>query len=468
MTTRRMAAIPARLRDRWSPGARALLRKGVWALADQALISATNFATMVLVARVLTPREFGLYSLAYTGLLFTNSVQSSLVTQPHASLGAPRAGSAYVSYTTDTAWLQAGFGLLTALVVLGVGMALHVRDLWIAPMVIALAPAALAWQLQEFVRRAMYVTTHLGGAFVNDVVSYGGQLALLVGLWQQDMLTPVTAILAIAGTSAAAFVLGAWQVRDQLDRSLFRPQLRATLRENWLFGKWLLGGNLAFWTSGQLYPIVAAALVSVSATGLMRAAQTILGPTTVVVTALDSLFSPRAARSYARGGLEELRTSLARMETLVTIAIGTYCLVVAVFAKPIFGLVYGPEYARQSWMLTVVALATLLASLRLPVRIGLKAIRQTNAIFHSYGASSAVNLTLGVLIVQRYGTIGLGVGLMLNSLVLQAVTWHYQRKWLGGSLRGRHGAARTRNDTPQAISPGTARDRHHLTERSVV
>ena len=103
MTTRRMAAIPAGLRDRWSPGARALLRKGVWALADQALISATNFATMVLVARVLTPREFGLYSLAYTGLLFTNSVQSSLVTQPHASLGAPRAWSAYVSYTTDTA-----------------------------------------------------------------------------------------------------------------------------------------------------------------------------------------------------------------------------------------------------------------------------------------------------------------------------------------------------------------------------
>lgn len=437
-------------------GVSRLLGKGTWALADQALISATNFATMVLVARVLTPREFGLYSLAYTGLLFTNGVQSSLVVQPHASLGAPRSGAAYVSYTTDTAWSQVGLGVFTAIAVLAVGLAMNARGLWIAPMVLALAAAAPAWQFQEFVRRAMYVTTQLNHAFVNDIVSYGGQLIALLALWQQDMLSPVTAILALAGTSAVASALGLWQVRTQLDRSISRPQLWSTIKENWLFGKWLLGGNLAFWTSGQLYPIFAAALVSVTATGLMRAAQTVLGPTNVLMNSIDSVFSPKAARSYATGGLEELRCFLARIEMFVMVAMGSYCLAVAIFARPIFHFLYGPEYAEHSWMLTVVALATLTASLRTPIRIGFKAVRQTHAIFHSYMVSSAVNLTLGVLIVRLYGAYGLGMGLMLNSFVLQTVTWHFQRKWLGGSLRLLKTVGREPNQVQEAIPPGTA------------
>lgn len=438
----------------------ALFHKGAWALADQALISATNFTTMVLVARSVSPREFGLYSLAYTGLLFANSVQSALVIQPHASLGAPRAREGYRTYTTDTALLQLGFALVTAIAVAITGIAMSLQGLWIAPVVIALTAAAPAWQLQEFPRRALYVRSRIRSAFMNDLVSYGGQIALMVFLWSRRELTPISAIVAMAVTSAAAALFGAWQIRKQIEWTFARPSLRKTMKENWTFGKWLLGGDLAYWTSGQIYPILAAAFVSVTATGLMRAAHTVLGPTNLLMVSLDPVFSPRAARAYARGGITDLRALVARLQLAVGAAMGAYCIAAAIFARPIFAIVYGPEYARHSWMLSVLAIATLIASLRTPIRLGFKALRQTRAVFFSYLTSSMFNLTLGVLIVRWFGMAGLAVGLILNSLILQAMTWHYQQKLLGGSLRLRETLHSIVRPTERAVTS----DRSHLTE----
>src|SRR5690348_16921655 len=80
--------------------------RSFWALADQVLISATNFVTMILVARGLTKHAFGEFSLVYSGLLFANLLQTGLITQPHNVLGATRFGRAqrdYVRYTASTA-----------------------------------------------------------------------------------------------------------------------------------------------------------------------------------------------------------------------------------------------------------------------------------------------------------------------------------------------------------------------------
>ena len=60
-----------------------LLGKAPWAVADQLLISATNFATMVLLARGLSQEAFGSFTLIYSVLLFANSLQSGLITKPH-------------------------------------------------------------------------------------------------------------------------------------------------------------------------------------------------------------------------------------------------------------------------------------------------------------------------------------------------------------------------------------------------
>src|SRR4051812_41233094 len=91
--------------------------RNVWGLADQLLISATNFVTMALVIKGLPDAAaFGKFSLVYSALLFANIIQCSLITQPHNVLGATRTGEAYRGYTAATALMQLYLAAALALI----------------------------------------------------------------------------------------------------------------------------------------------------------------------------------------------------------------------------------------------------------------------------------------------------------------------------------------------------------------
>src|SRR4029079_2838125 len=88
-----------------------------WALADQGLISLSNFATLILLARGLSRSDFGAFVLAYTALILLNGIQSALITQPHNVLGQAHLGTGYRRYTTSTAAFQVAFALTAAALV---------------------------------------------------------------------------------------------------------------------------------------------------------------------------------------------------------------------------------------------------------------------------------------------------------------------------------------------------------------
>ena len=160
-----------------------------WAVADQMAISAANFVMVVLLARGLSQADFGGFTLVYSVLLFANSLQSGLVTQPHNILGATRRGTDYLRFTTSTAVSQ----LVLAALVSALGMAAWVLAVLVgwdaAPLLLAMAPAMAAWQLQEFVRRVLYTEGRLAAALANDLVSYGGLVMALLLLRRLGVLT---------------------------------------------------------------------------------------------------------------------------------------------------------------------------------------------------------------------------------------------------------------------------------------
>lgn len=76
-----------------------LLQSGLWSFCDQALISSASLVTMVLLVRALDPSAFGVFTLLYSGLLFLNSLQLALITQPYSVIGATRQGEEFARYT---------------------------------------------------------------------------------------------------------------------------------------------------------------------------------------------------------------------------------------------------------------------------------------------------------------------------------------------------------------------------------
>ncbi len=400
-----------------------LLRNGVWALADQMLISATNFVTMVLLARNLNSQDFGSFSLVYLSLMFAGNLQTALVTRPHNVLGVARHAQAYSRYTSSVAAGQVLLACLLALLSLVSAVVAHYATLGVAPLLFALAPAIVAWQLQEFVRRVLYTEQRLAAAFANDLISYGGQAAAIVVLLQLENLTGATALYVLAGTSALAAAWGFWQIRSGLGRGFERR----LLSDNWTFGKWLLGAEVASWTSGQLYPVLAAGLVNVSAAGAMRAVSVVMGPTNVLLKAMEAGFTPRAARAYATGGSPALRRFIARTTVTTAPFMIAYCLLVGVFASPVLHLLYADQYGRYGWLLTVLSLSYLLVYSATLASIALLAKEVSVPFFHANLWSSVMVLTLGVAAVRGFGLEGAALGMVMHQLIKNVVLW--RRHW---------------------------------------
>lgn len=413
------------------PHGAALLRKGVWGIADQALISATNFTTMVLLARGLGPAAFGAFAVAYTVLLSTNSFQAALITQPHNVLGATRQGHHYVAYTTAVAIGQIGLALGIAVVV-AIGAAVAFLAGWssAAPLLAVLAPVIVVWQFQEFVRRVLYTKTDTLGALTNDLISYGGQLLGVAVIWRLGLLTEVSVLAVLGGTSALASIVGLAQLRPHVAWAVNGDRLRAAIAEHWRFGKWLVGSNIVSWTSGQAYPVLIAGLVSVTATGIMRAVSTVMGPGNIVVNALETLLTPRAAKVYARDGGPAFRTFIRRAAIGVTCIMAGYALVVAIFAEPILRILYGDQYSGYGWLLALVALHYVLISTRTVASIGLRSMGHTSPIFRAYLCSAAVTLTVGVVALHTIGLAGAALGFLMNSVITNAVLWRNLRRAL--------------------------------------
>jgi O-antigen/teichoic acid export membrane protein len=375
---------------------------------------------MVLLARELGPAAFGAFTLAYTALLFANSLQSALITQPHNVLGATRLAEDYDRYTASTAITQVLLALVSASVVIGAAATASVRDWQAASLLFALGPAIFFWQMQEFVRRVLYTEERLGAAFLNDVVSYGGQALVIAVLWRLHVLSGPSTLYALAASSFAAMLVGCWQLKPILISPSFDLDV---VRANWQFGKWLAGGQLGYWFSSQLYLYLSAILLGATATGAIRASQVLLGPLTVLLAFLESVLPIRFSRILASGGERALNTELKRSYILTAPAVAGYVLVVAVFGGPLMRVVYGDVYAGYSTVLALFGIYYLASYVARVVSAALRAKAATQPIFKGYLYSSAFALTGGWLLVRFGGVEGAILGMIASLVVMNIVIW---------------------------------------------
>lgn len=391
-----------------------------WALLDQMLISATNFITIVLLARDFSRAALGRFTLVYGMLLFVNSVQAGLITQPHNILGVTRSGPEYVRYTSSTALMQLLLALAAALVAAlawGVSAAMGAE---VSPLLLALVPAIVMWQLQEFARRVLYTEERLAGAFANDLISYGGQALAIAMLWHGSRLSGPAALYALAATSTLGAMLGLWQIRSSLCRHIDRRDFR----ENWHFGKWVAGGEIVgHWLSAQLFVYLSAAILGAAAAGILRAVHTIFGPSRVLADVFCTVLPIRFARILAGGGTEALHKQLRWSYLLAVPLLGGYCLLVVVLARPLLELLYGPKYLGESHVLMLYSASAFVSYMTMLVAAALRARRQTRQVFMSQLYASAIAIPIGWVLMRMVGVEGTVLGMIVTYVAMSFLLW---------------------------------------------
>jgi O-antigen/teichoic acid export membrane protein len=398
-----------------------ILARNGWLFADQALVSGCNFLTTAVLARGLGVHAFGIFSVLYIVLLYLSAIQLSLIVSPMMTL-APQMEdhAARNRFLRGMATCQYLFSLACCGLAL---LYLLLQRLQIVPQraeagsLLAFTLTILCFQGQDWLRRFWYTSERGRAVFLNDVLSYMGQLIVLVVLWRVHRLTVESAFYAIALTSLVAFIAGA--LREPVWGNLSAAAEAA--RKGWRIGRSILVANQFQWLGSQGILLIVAAMVGVSDASGMRAALTLVGPVNVFYQLLDNVIPVRAAKAYRAGGREGLVAYLRRIGLVMVAIIGIPLLLVAVLARPAMILAFGQAFSPFAHLVLWQVVYAMLTLVYRGLQYYHRTMGTVGVLAQSALLVSIVSVASCLLLSRRYGADGgmaaLVVGQILNVLL---------------------------------------------------
>ncbi len=397
-------------------------RQGYLAAIDQGVISLSNFLATILLARNVDPTQLGVYGVGFITLRLVRAVQEGLIVQPMNVFGASMDLDEFRPYATSTSLFQIGLALVSALAVAVCGWILtDLGNDTAGPTLFALWFSFLFWQLQEYMRRMLYTRGMVLHALVNSIISNAVRFALMIYLVSQGRLSGIAGLDAIAWGALVVMLPGIWFTRHFWTRKII--DLRDTWTRNWIFGRWILGGTLTNWVAVEFYPILAAGLISFAAAGAYRALQNLVAPVHLLLRAIDTFLTPRAAKLYAKSGTSALTRTLRSIYLAMGIPVIGLLIVAIIFSEQFLQLVYGNTYAAYKDGVVLMALFYALLFAYWPLQSIFKAAQQSRPIFMANILAIISMFTIGVLAIRNWGVYGTIAGQALNALVINIVLW---------------------------------------------
>lgn len=400
----------------------------LWSLGDQALVSGSNFITGVLLARVMGLEAFGAYVVAQAYLLYANTFQASLVVSPMMTS---------IPAETDSEMqkrLMRGFFGYTLLVLcvtlVGVQTLAWLLGLWsehlgLEKLAWPLALAMVGFQLQDWLRRALYVRTANRAVFFSDLFAYGGQLVLLAWLGYAGDLTPEVALLALAFTFfcsalATAMIHG------------IRPDYAAAvsvIRQHWGASRDFLATWQLQWLGSQGVVLLGAGMIGQQAAGAIRAAQNLLGPINVAFQWMDNVVPVRAALHLRDGGRHALVAYLGRIGLMGGLALGLFILLLLPTDEWLMVFLYGEEYRPFAILVVLQALYYLFGHGYRMAAYYHRTVGETRLLAHASFWWALVSVALALLTVRALGERGIMYALVAGevaALLYLAWSWYYR------------------------------------------
>ncbi|MFF4182342.1 hypothetical protein ACFYZ9_04060 [Streptomyces sp. NPDC001691] len=403
---------------------RAVVGRLSWGLADQAASSLSNFVVGMYVARSLGLTAFGVFSLAWVTYGVVLSVSRGLATDPLVVRfsGVPDASwRAAVARSSGTAL---GVGTAVGAVCLVVGLALGTSVGTAFACLGAVLPGLLT---QDAWRYAFFAAGTGRKAFVNDLV-WG--VALVPAMVVAAVVGSVAAFVLAWGASAAvAAVYGCFQ-------SGIRPRLsgaRAWLRAHRDLGYRYLVENVGVSGASQLRAYGLGAIVGVSAVGVVRGAELLLGPFMAVLMGLSLVTVAEAARVVRRAPhrLGRFCLLLGGAQAAAALAWGAALLLLP---DRLGELALGDVWSAASRLIVPVTLGVAGAGLGTGAAAGLRALAAARRSLRCQLFASACYVVGGLGGAAAGGTVGSAWGVAAATLSGSAVWWLQLRS----ALRERH------------------------------
>src|SRR4051812_26254514 len=280
-------------------------RNFLLSLGGEGLQSGIHFVLNLVLIRILSPHDFGIFAIAFVLGGISLTYGNALVSTPAAVL-IPRLKSARAADFQEVV-----FGSIALVISAGITI-IVAAGLWLATgqVVEAIAGGTFSglWTLRNHVRCVMFARHAIVAATVSDfsysvsgVLSIAGILLLLPDVPQ---LTGVLLALTLANVVAIYVALRALGRRTRVS---FRRSMWRRYRAIWSDIAWSLFGTTTWAIQGQGLMFLVAAIVGPAAYAPLAVGVVLFTPLRPAISAFINVFRPDFGAALTRGDLGRLR-----------------------------------------------------------------------------------------------------------------------------------------------------------------
>jgi O-antigen/teichoic acid export membrane protein len=384
------------------------LTRGGLAIIDYGLISGSNFILGVMLARWLTPSEYGAYALAFSIFVLIGFLYQALLLEPLSVFSGTTFRGNTRGYLKVTAWIHWALCLVMCLLLASAAVIARVVG-HSTLLSVALAGMTLATPfllVHSLGRRSFYLELAPGRAafasiFYCILVIGGVFLVYSIG-W----LSSFTAFLLMGFGALISSIVMVIQLNRLLGPATWNPTLRETWAKHWKYGRWALGTCVVGWIPNYVYVPLVSSFSGMAAAGELRALSNLAAPVLQTYAALGLLFLPYAARVQHEGGGSAASSLTGRLAALFVAGSVVYWAIILPLKYPLFHMLYAGKYAESIYLIPLFALETTIWSASLGPAIMLRAMDAADSLFVANIIASGVALFLGIPATRFFGIKG--------------------------------------------------------------
>jgi O-antigen/teichoic acid export membrane protein len=382
-----------------------LFRQFSTTVVDQVVLSGANFIVGLLLIRLTSDSDYGMFVLVQSAITLLISGQMAWLSSPLAVLAPVKAPAVRRLMVGAIEFSQRRFLRRASAAALGLPLLGYMLHYWtgLESLVVVFGIAACWTALQrEYLRGVLliYGRPHamLLADLVNVAVLLTGALIAVYGP-KPAVLWAVAALIAsaLAGETAARRSLAKDPgLATGADPSPFWKEMRP-------LAVWATVGAMTYWIYNQSYNYVLASRIDLTAVADVNAARLLLMPTIVLTVGVKTLLVPTAAGWLAESSVGRLIRRLLLFATGIAFIDVVYCVFLWFFRDLLSHDLMHKTIANRDLLLLLWAALSLIALYRDLLQTGLFALRKFRSLAAVTAVSAAASLTIMWLGIKAWG-----------------------------------------------------------------
>jgi O-antigen/teichoic acid export membrane protein len=415
------------------------VKKGSLSILDQAFFSGTNFVLSILLARWLASDLYGIFALSFAIYLFFSGIYNAIILEPISVFATSKYHEQFNQYLSSQFVIHfIVTGILGGFIIC-VAWILYYLNVWDSTMIKALFGVGVSLPfllLLWLVRRIFYIiqspSNALLSTFIYFVSALLGALVISSSVHRENIFLWYAMIgLASLLSSMPIFFSKKIKVISMQGFSNWKT----FIREQWLFGRWIVLATLLYSLGTQTQIFLAASYLGLHAAGAFKAVQNVMLPMFQIVAAVSTLMLPPISLEYGRTNYEEMRSKSLRVAGLLVFVAICYEIALLFGAKHIDYFLYDAKYTEFAWLIPVIGLIPLLNALQTGFSLILRSLQKPIYYIIDKSISAFIGVSSAFLFISFWSVPGAVYSLLLVELTTLLIYWWLYRKWFAIYLR---------------------------------